>query len=146
MPTLLDPTDRAAMVERLRSLSPSDQAQWGTLDAPRMLCHVSDQLRVALGDIPATFRGTFLSKSVLKWLVIRTPFQAPPGKVQTVPEMLLTKPAAWSDDLQAGVALIDRVGRGDGNAIHPGFGRLSAAEWGALGWKHLDHHLRQFGH
>jgi hypothetical protein len=28
---------------------------------------------------------------------------------------------------------------------HPFFGPLTAAEWDTLQWKHLDHHLRQFG-
>jgi hypothetical protein len=30
-------------------------------------------------------------------------------------------------------------------APHPKFGPLTAQEWGKLGYKHLDHHLRQFG-
>jgi hypothetical protein len=29
--------------------------------------------------------------------------------------------------------------------VHPVFGTLSGKAWGALGWRHLDHHLRQFG-
>jgi hypothetical protein len=28
---------------------------------------------------------------------------------------------------------------------HPAMGRLSAAEWGRWGYRHMDHHLRQFG-
>jgi hypothetical protein len=32
----------------------------------------------------------------------------------------------------------------DGN-VHRFFGRLSGAEWGVTQYKHLDHHLRQFG-
>ena len=28
---------------------------------------------------------------------------------------------------------------------HPFFGPLTSAEWDRLQWKHLDHHLRQFG-
>lgn len=29
--------------------------------------------------------------------------------------------------------------------MHPIFGNLSQSEWGKAIWKHLDHHLRQFG-
>ena len=32
----------------------------------------------------------------------------------------------------------------DGN-VHRFFGRLTGAEWGVTQYKHLDHHLRQFG-
>jgi hypothetical protein len=46
-------------------------------------------------------------------------------------------------------AMIDRfVGAGpDGCTRHPHsfLGRLTPEEWGALMYKHLDHHLRQFG-
>lgn len=28
---------------------------------------------------------------------------------------------------------------------HPFFGPLNTSEWGKVIWKHLDHHLRQFG-
>ena len=28
---------------------------------------------------------------------------------------------------------------------HPFFGKMTVDEWGILQWKHLDHHLRQFG-
>ena len=28
---------------------------------------------------------------------------------------------------------------------HPFFGRMTGEEWDRLLWKHLDHHLRQFG-
>jgi len=30
-------------------------------------------------------------------------------------------------------------------AEHPFFGPLTNEEWNALQWKHLSHHLRQFG-
>src|SRR6185295_14450064 len=112
MPTLLNPTDRAAMLERLRCLSPSDQRKWGTLDAPRMLCHIADQMRVGLGDIPTAFSGSLLTTTLLKWLVVGTSMKAPPEKAKTAPEMLLTKPAAWENDLAASTALIERVGSG----------------------------------
>ena len=32
----------------------------------------------------------------------------------------------------------------DGN-VHGFFGRMSGAEWGVTQYKHVDHHLRQFG-
>ena len=31
------------------------------------------------------------------------------------------------------------------NKKHPFFGELTFEEWDKLQWKHLDHHLRQFG-
>ena len=145
MPTLLDPADRDAILRRLRRLTPGSKPNWGTLTAPRLLCHLADQLRVAVGDLPVTHRDSLFSRTLLKWLVVHTTFQAPPGKVKTEPEMLTSTPTSWRADLEACEALIGRVCTTPTTAFHPTFGPLSHEEWGRLCWKHLDHHLRQFG-
>jgi hypothetical protein len=91
MPTILHPTERIALLARLRRVTPVTPPGWGTLTAPRMVCHLSDQLRVALGDLPARPRGSPLTRTLLRWLIIHTRVQAPPGKVKTLPEMLTWK-------------------------------------------------------
>jgi hypothetical protein len=110
-----------------------------------MVCHVSDQMRVALGDLETKPVHTFATRTFLKFLVVSTGFAPPRGKVQTAPEMLTSRPATWEADLQACRELAERIGRGDARAVHPMFGPLSSEEWGKLCWKHLDHHLVQFG-
>jgi hypothetical protein len=46
-------------------------------------------------------------------------------------------------------ALLERLGAGGEGALtkapHPFFGVMTPHEWDVLMWKHLDHHLRQFG-
>jgi len=145
MPNLLDPSDRTAILERIHRLTPGHARRWGTMDAHRMICHVADQLRVALGETPLTWRYPAPVRPVLRFVVIHLPLPAPKGKVPTVPEMLVSKPAGWDEDLRG---LIDRVERLAATEVvhpHPAFGRLTRREWGLLSWKHLDHHLRQFG-
>ena len=70
MPTLLDSTDREALLERLRRLQPSSRARWGKLTAQRMVCHLADSLRVGLGELPTKRVDTFLGRTLLKWLVV----------------------------------------------------------------------------
>jgi hypothetical protein len=110
-----------------------------------MLCHVADSLRVALGDVPARPVHTLAMGTLLKFLVVTTGLQPPRGKIQTAPEMLTSRPAAWAADLAACVELAERVGAGSARAVHPMFGPLTPEQWGRLGWKHLNHHLVQFG-
>lgn len=145
MPTLLSDADRAAIIARLRRVTTDRVPRWGTLTAPKMLCHVTDQLRVATGVIIGRHRDTLVRRTLLKWIVVHSAIQAPPGKVQTVPEMLGTAPTTWDADLATCLRLISDVGRGRANGRHPAFGPLNGREWGRIGWKHLDHHLRQFG-
>lgn len=145
MPSLLVAADRDAVLARLHRLTPATQPRWGLLTAPRLLCHLADQLRVALGDLPVVRRDTVMSRTLLKWLVVYSPLQAPPGKVQTAPEMLTATPSDWAADLLACETLAHRLATTPAGAVHPMFGPLSHDGWGRLAWKHLDHHLRQFG-
>ena len=110
-----------------------------------MLCHLADNLRVALGDVPCKPVHTFASRTLVKFLVVNTGIAPPRGKIQTAPEMLASRPATWESDLAACVTLVERVGTGSARAVHPAFGPLSAEEWGRLCWKHTNHHLVQFG-
>jgi hypothetical protein len=143
--TFLSKEDRSLILERLQRVPADAKPGWGRLTAPRMLCHVADQMRVALGDLPSKPVHSFFSRTVVKFLVVNTGLKPPRGKIQTAPEMLITQPTSWSADLSACLELAERVGRGAAQAVHPAFGPLSPEEWGRLCWKHLNHHLVQFG-
>ena len=145
MATLLDSEGQAAILDRLGRVTPEHRAKWGRFTAHQMLCHVGDQLAVSTGDIRCAAQDTWLYRLIGKWLVIRSPLKPAPGKIQTAPEMLSTSPSDWSADLARCRELVTRVGSGGGKGVHPAFGALSPRDWARLGWKHLDHHLRQFG-
>ena len=110
-----------------------------------MVCHLADSLRVATGELATKRVDTLPSRTLVKWLVVYSPMPPPPGKVQTAPEMLTSAPTTWAEDVATLETLIERVARTTSPARHPFFGPLTHAGWGRLGWKHVDHHLRQFG-
>src|SRR5262245_8470352 len=138
-------SDRGPILERLHRVQPETRPAWGSLAAPRMLCHVADMMRVALGDIPTKPTHSFLSRTLVKSIVVNSGLKPPRGKVQTAPEMLTSRPSSWEGDLSACVELVDRVADGSARAVHPAFGPLSPEEWGRLCWKHLNHPVVQFG-
>ncbi len=117
------------------------------MNASQMLCHIADQMRCALGDIPVTERPNPLRNRVLRLLIVFAP-PWPKGRIPTAPEMKTTPPAGWEEDQAAVHQLLlraaERGERGDWSS-HPAFGRLSGREWGWLIYRHMDHHLRQFG-
>lgn len=147
MNSLFDNEARSSVHHRSDSLIRDRPALWGRMDAHRMVCHLADQLRIALGDIKAESRpGLLRFRPLRQILVYWLPW--PKGKIPTAPEMLTTAPSAWDHDVNALHMLIDRFGTRNPSAawaVHPAFGPLSGREWGVLCWKHLDHHLRQFG-
>jgi hypothetical protein len=145
IPTLLNKEDRDLILQRLRRVRPDAKPAWGSLSAPQMLCHLADQMRVALGDVQTKPTHTLASRTLVKFLVVNTGLEPPRGKIKTAPEMLHSHPTSWEKDLAACVELAERVGSGAATAIHPAFGPLSPEEWGRLCWKHFHHHLAQFG-
>jgi len=143
--SLRNDTDRELLLERLRRVPRDAKPLWGSLDAPRMLCHTADVMRIALGELPSKPAHSVLSRTIGKFMVVNTGLQAPRGKIETAPEMMTSVPKSWDADLAACVELVERVGRGSPRAVHPAFGPLSPDEWGRMCWKHLNHHLVQFG-
>ena len=146
MRTIFDGRDREALVARLRSIPPDRPGLWGRMTAPRMVCHLGDQVRCALGDIPTRVRPNFLRNRPLRYLFVHLlPW---PKGVPTVPEMQSSVPETWKEDLESLEVLLRRAAdRGPSApwADHPAFGPLPGREWGWIIHKHVDHHLRQFG-
>ncbi len=145
MQTVLDADHHSSLVARFRQLRPDLDRAWGTMTAGQMVCHLGDQLKVALGQMEGTDRGNVLSRTLGKWFVLYVPIPPPKGKIQTVPEMLTSKPTKWPEDTAAVESLLSRFAEGAKCYPHPVFGPLSRQQWGILIAKHLDHHLRQFG-
>ena len=145
MPTLRAEPDREAMLRRLERLTPQHQRRWGKMTVHQMLCHISDQMRVALGDLPTKPYGPVFSGQLVRWYAIHTPLPWPRGKVPTAREMLTAKPVTWDGDVRLCADLIRRFATERANAVHPRFGRLTPREWGILAAKHLNHHFTQFG-
>jgi hypothetical protein len=147
MPSLADSAARDAIIQRISSLPANATGKWGTMTAPQMLAHVSDALRMAYGDLPCKPRGNLLSRSALvQWLVIDK-IEWPKG-AKTAPELLARPAEPWEGERAQLIALVRRFEQEASRTSwpsHPMFGALSGAQWGRLGWKHLNHHLTQFG-
>jgi hypothetical protein len=147
MRSVFEATDRDSLSRRLHTLHPEQPARWGRMDVRQMLCHIADQMRVALGELPAQPRRTPFRNPALRFLAVHL-LPWPKGRIPTLPEMRSTRPGVWEEDLARAEALLQAVAQrgADGAwAEHPAFGQMSGREWGWLVYKHVDHHLRQFG-
>jgi hypothetical protein len=83
----------------------------------------------------------------VNWLVIHA-VPWPKGKGKSPPEFLATRPTTWEADVGRLRDLVERFSARGPSAPWPAnlaFGRISGRSWGVLEYKHLDHHLRQFG-
>jgi hypothetical protein len=145
--TMFDPAPRAGVIARLRRLTPETPRRWGTMSAPRMVAHLTDQMYHCLGDRPCTPVRSWLRWPPVRYLAIYwVPW--PKGRTKGPPDAFLTQPGDWHADVANLIALLDRFGARDPAGAWPDhglLGRMRGSDWGHLCSKHFDHHLRQFG-
>jgi hypothetical protein len=146
MKSVWNEPDRRELLERVGRLQPDAPARWGSFTAPQMLAHVSDCFRMAFGDFSCAPRRLPIRYPPLKQLIIYwLPF---PKGAPTAPELVGRLPASWPGEVANLRGLIERFGREPHSRTwpdHPAFGSMTARSWGVLMYRHLDHHLRQFG-
>ena len=147
MGTILNESDRAALDRRVRSLSVSSTAQWGSMDVAGMLRHLRLATLMALGEysVPSANKRAFQVFPLKHLILYVLPF---PKGAPTAPELKSEAAASFEEERTALLELLERIGTGlrDGmGPAHPLFGPLSWREWGVATYKHTDHHLRQFG-
>lgn len=148
MKTLFDAADRSALVARINALGAAAARQWGKMDPAQMLCHCGRALETATGDRPMKQKliGKILAPLVRKSALGEKPF----GKSSpTDPTFVVADERDFAAEKARLLSLIDRFAQRDvaavGKETHAFFGKLTGEEWGELMYKHIDHHLRQFG-
>jgi hypothetical protein len=148
MPSLFDADDRDSILERLGKLGCDAPRQWGKMACGQALAHCSVALEAGTGDLPRkqALIGKIFAPFVRKGLLGDRPM---PRNSPTDPAFIVADERDFEVERKRLTALIDRFCElGPANAgaqTHSFFGRLTGEEWGRVMYKHLDHHLRQFG-
>lgn len=149
MKHLFEPGAAAEVKARLQRLRPDSERQWGKMNPAQAVAHCAGGLELALGDRrpPRVFIGRLIGW-IIKPLALGD--DAPMRRNSpTVPEIEVADARNLDVERERLVALIDRAAAAGpaGCTTHPHsfFGRLTPQEWAVLMYKHLDHHLRQFG-
>ncbi len=148
MENLFDGGDRDGLLARLVALDPSSARRWGRMTPAQMLAHCASAFDYPLGQ--KSRPQPLLGRIVTPFLKARVLGPAPFGRNgPTAPDLVVADGREFEPERQRLVAsVVDfcEAGRGGvNNRRHPFFGPLTGDEWGRLMFKHLDHHLRQFG-
>jgi hypothetical protein len=145
--TLWDATAREELSKRLENLKADTQPAWGSFNASQMLAHCVDALRMATGDLTCKPKKLPIRFTPIKQLIIYGP-PFPKG-APTAPELLKRNADDnWDGECRDLRKMMDAFASRPPDANmpdHPAFGKLSRRAWGALGYKHIDHHFKQFG-
>lgn len=137
-----------ALITRLGKLHPQRPRAWGRMTPNEMLCHLADAFDLALGNRPFAAADTWWFRTVMRRVALHTSLAWPHG-LKTYPEVEQgaggSAPAGFEQDRARVIEVLRRFAATAGPfANHPGFGPLTREEWMIWGYRHVDHHLRQF--
>jgi hypothetical protein len=148
MKSIFNADDNGELIERINQLTAVTPALWGKMDAAQMMTHCTRSMNIAFG----------YAKCHRHWIGI---FLGNIGKNRSLKVKQLDRnipsfktlrigfPCDFAEAKKDFLAIIKiALDKGEAGLVkypHPYFGTFKPGEWSQLNWKHLDHHLRQFG-
>ena len=143
---LFDPGVKHDILARINKLTSQSQPQWGKMNVAQMLAHLQMPIGNALGvyTLPRTLLGRIIGPLVKTGMYSEKPFKR---NSPTDPSFVMTgHEKDFEKEKQSTMAMINDFKEGNiKNEIHPFFGKLTKQQWSKAMYKHIDHHLRQFG-
>jgi hypothetical protein len=148
-PNIFTKTVADDMIARIAKLTPTTTPKWGKMTVAQMLAHCTVAYDMSFTDKYP--KPGFLAKLLLKWFVKDSvcgpkPY---PQNGRTAPAFIITGDRDFNAEkkgLEAYITKCVELGSSHFEGKEsPNFGAMTSAEWNTLFYKHLDHHLTQFG-
>lgn len=145
MKSLFDPQNYSEITERFAKLSQTSERKWGKMTVGQMVNHCQFPLKVALkeGELKKQFmpfaflfkKSLYNDKPYRKNLPTANGFKVREEKNLETERKILMELVEAFHEKKAQTEWTN----------HPIFGKFTAQQWGQMQYKHLDHHLQQFG-
>jgi hypothetical protein len=133
---------------RIEKLQPEAVRMWGQMNAAQMLAHCSESLKHTLGKTEIRDRSNFLTRTLVRTVVLGAVHKGDLGKnQQAVPELIVTGEHNFAEAQSILLHHLDELYLKAGHmkfGQRPVFGNFTREQWGNFQHAHLDHHLRQF--
>jgi len=142
---LFDPAVKQDIVDRINKLTADSKAQWGKMNVAQMLAHCQMPIGVAFGE--HQLKGSFILK-LIGPLFKSVLYNEKPYKksLPTDKSFVMTEQKDFEQEKNKLLEMVNRFSESKMiNEKHPAFGKLTKEQWSKATWKHLDHHLQQFG-
>lgn len=149
LPSIFDKNVHKSFIQRIEKLTHESKAQWGKMNVSQMLAHLNVSYDLAYERIVPkySFLMKFMLKTMVKKMVTNEVAYKPNGR--TAPVFVIADEREFDKEK---LRLIENMNQAfnDGKSFFDGrvsvsFGKMTAQEWSNQFYKHLDHHLRQFG-
>lgn len=148
MKNLFEPDVLEEIKQRINKLTPDTQRQWGKMEVAQMMAHCTAALEVAAGRKfpPRIFIGRILAPFIKHFFTNEKPFKK---NSPTDKSFIVIDQRNFEKEKATLLQLVTEFSQGgEAKATrhpHSFFGELTPREWAIGMYKHLDHHLRQFG-
>ena len=144
---LFEPSSAQEVLFRLNNITAATPAQWGKMNAAQMMAHCQATFQVYFGEkkMRRALAGYLFGKMAKRKLFSPQPWAR---SLPTAPQFKISDEREFEAEKEKLVRYINRFsneGYTITSTLHPFFGKLSSQEWAVLAYKHLDHHLKQFG-
>jgi hypothetical protein len=149
MKNIFDPTVTEELIQRINTLTPESSALWGKMKVDQMLAHCCVAYEMAFTDKhprPNALMRFLLRSFVKKGVVNEVPY---PKNLRTAPAFVIPDRKNFEEEKARLIGYLRHtlsLGREHFEGKESlSFGRMTAEEWNNQFYKHLDHHLTQFG-
>ncbi|WP_299624205.1 DUF1569 domain-containing protein [uncultured Tenacibaculum sp.] len=137
------------VISRINNLTPETQPKWGKMNVAQMMAHCAVSYETVYTDKhpkPGAVAKFFIKLLAKNQVVSEKPY---PKNGRTAPYFLITNERDFEKEKNQLIAYLyktQELGEThfDGKESHA-FGKLTKQEWNNLFYKHIDHHLQQFG-
>jgi len=147
MKSIFEVDTKMGILDRIENLTHTSQQLWGKMNVAQMLAHCADALDLAMGKVKPKKQWI----GIIGWVFRRSYSNEKnfPKNVKTIKGGDVVTNKDFETEKKRLIDTIEEMYEG-GEKIctthpHPIMGKFSPAEWGTGMYKHLDHHLRQFG-
>lgn len=152
MKTIFNTSTSADLQRRIAALSPNTAPLWGKMNAVQMVVHCTKSEEMYLCDTQydRLFIGKLFGKMALKGMLKD---EKPTKPNQPTHKLFkgdaLKMDSGFEGQKQKWISLIEEYGKRPKENYqgfsHPFFGPMTHEQIGQAAYKHIDHHLRQFG-
>lgn len=148
MKNLFDKSTYGEITTRINLLTSQSQRKWGKMDVAQMLAHCKEAFKVPLSKRSPPKIYPF---ALFGWMIKSKLYNDSPWRkgLPTAPGFIIKDERSFDEEKRALMALIDSFHHASPAAVekivHPVFGKFTGKQWGMAMYKHLDHHLSQFG-
>ena len=137
------------IIQRINKLTPDTAPVWGKMNVAQMLAHSNVTYEMIFENIhpKPNFLMRFILKALVKNKVVgETPY---PHSSKTAPQFIIKESKDFDSEKQRLINYINKTQQlGEKHfdkKESASFGPLNKTEWNNMLYKHLDHHLNQFG-